>query len=508
MRSFIKERWFNYRPLSIIMVFLALGSIFAFYITNNVVITIICTIVVLSLSIFIAILKKKIKYFLIPLISFIIGISAYFISIKTFETAPLQTPDIIEARIYSVDQATDGRIRVYADSVKFDGSNQNAKVTIYIYDYTNMFGGIEIGSVIRFEPINVYKSDLFYSGIPNSYTFTNNLKYSITVNISNIELVRIDKTFAEKIREYIKENLHNGLTNENVEIAYSALFGDKALLSDDQYDVYRLSGVAHLLAVSGLHVGIIVGIIYWILDRLKVKGWKRVIIVAFILLLYAYICGFTVSVVRAMIMTLVMLIAPLMFRQYDSISSISLAGIIVYFINPLSVFDVSTLMSFSCVFGIALLYRPIFKALFKIKLPNILSKSLAMSCSTTISLIFIMAYFFKTFNLISVLANIILIPLFTIGFTIVFVLSIISLIVPFITYLLVVVNPIFDFINLVATILGNLSISNFETMNINYISIFIYFFIIMLISRMCTAEKEHRVMISLPLVALLVVSLV
>ncbi len=508
MRSFIKERWFNYRPLCVVMIFLALGSIFAFYITNNLIFTLISSIFILLLIIIIAIVKRKLQYFLVPILSFIVGISSYFIAVNLFTNAGEQSPNIIQARVYSVDIPTDGRVKLYADSVIFDKNKQNSNLIIYLYDNSNIFDGIEIGSVIQFEPTKVYKSDLFYSGIPNSNIYTNNLKYSVTASINKLTVIGNDKTFAESLREYIKENLSNGLTNENTEIAYSALFGDKSLLSDDQYSAYKLSGVAHLLAVSGLHVGIIVGILFWILKRLKINGWKRVIIVGVILLLYAYMCGFSVSIIRAVIMTLVLMIAPLVFRQYDSISSISLAGIIVYFINPLAVFDVSTLMSFSCVFGIALLYRPIYNALCKTHMPVFLSKSLAMSCSTTISLLFIMAYFFKTLNLISIIANIILIPIFTIAFTLVFVLSLISMIIPFVTYLLVIVNPIFDLLNLIAIVLGNLPISNFSTMHITYISIFIYSFIITLISRMCRAEYEHRVIISLPIVALLVVSLV
>lgn len=508
MRSFIRERWFNYRPMCVILGFLVLGSLFACYVTQHTIITIISAVVIAILVVIISILKRKLQYFLVPLISFVIGVFGYYLAVYSFNKTTDEKPEYIQARIYSVSVPEDGSVRLRADSVLFDGEEENTNLTIYVYDNTNIFEGLEIGTVIRFIPSNVYKSDLFYSNTPNSYLYTNNLKYSVTVSMNNLAIIGQDLTLAETLREYIKENLGNGLTNENVEIAYSALFGDKALLSDSQYSAYRLSGVAHLLAVSGLHVSIIVGIIYWLLDKLKIKGWYKVLIVGVILFAYAYLCDFAVSVIRATIMALVMLIAPLMHREYDSLSSISFAGIIIFLINPLAIFDVSTIMSFSCVYGIALMYKPIYNVLSKTKISTKIAQSLAMSCSTTVALIFIMAYFFKTLNVISLFANIILIPIFTLAFMVVFVISLLSLIVPGITYLLVVINPIFDFINLIATVLGNLPIANFLTIELNYIVIFLYFAILLLISRICRAEYEHRIMMVLPIVALLVVCLV
>ena len=123
------------------------------------------------------------------------------------------------------------------------------------------------------------------------------------------------------------------------------------------------------------------------------------------------------------------------------------------------------------------------------------------------SLIFIMAHFFNTLNIISLLANIILIPIFTFAFTIVFVVSILSLIIPYVSIVLYPINYIFDFINIVATILGNLSISNFQTISFNYVAILVYLLLLVFISRICVADRKTKVILSLPTVALLVVCL-
>ena len=503
----MKSRWFNYRPLCIVFVFLLLGSVFVFYLSDYRILSIITTIIIFVFLLILTIIRKKIKYILIPLISFIVGAILYYSSVSSFQKE-IEIPNSIQARIYNVNSIEDGRIKVYADSCIFDGVEINENLIIYVYDSSNLFENIEIGSVISFSPSNFYQTDLFYYGTPNASYYLKGLKYSATANASEINYLETDKTFAEKLKQYVKNNLRGSLTNENVEIAYSSLFGEIELLSDSQYNAYKLSGVAHLLAVSGMHVVIIVGILYKILDFLRIKNWPRIIIVSILLLFYMYICNFAVSIIRATIMSIVMLLAPKFFREYDILSSIALSGIIIYLINPLTAFDPGFLMSFACVIGIATLNKPIASALSHCKMPKWLIDSISISASTMISLIFIMAHFFNTLNAISLIANLILIPIFTFAFIAVFIVSIIGLILPFITIILYLINYVFDFINIVATILGNLPISNFSTVSFSYIAILLYAMLLLILSRVCVANRTTKVILSLPTVALLVVCLV
>ena len=502
----MKSRWFNYRPLCIVFVFLLLGSVFVFYLSDYRICTIIVVIVVFSFLLILTIMKKKIKYILIPLLSFILGAILYYNVISAFQKE-IDTPDTIQARIYNVSVPENGKIKVYADSCEFDGVDINENLIIYIYDNSNLFENIEIGSVINFSPSNLYQTDLFYYGTPNASYYLKGLKYSTTVSADAIKYLETDRTFAETLKSYVKDNLRGSLTNENVEIAYSSLFGEINLLSDSQYSAYKLSGVMHLLAVSGLHVVIIVGILYKILDLLRIKNWPRIIIVSILLIFYMYICNFAVSIIRATIMSIVMLLAPMFFREYDTLSSIALSGIIIYLINPLSAFDPGFLMSFACVIGIAILNKPIANALNHCKLPKWLVDSLSISASTMIALVFIMAHFFNTFNAISLIANLILIPIFTFAFVVVFIVSIISLVLPFVTIVLYPINYVFDFINIVATILGNLPISNFLTISFDYIAILLYMLLLLFISRICVANRRTKVILSLPTVALMVLCL-
>lgn len=499
----MKERWFNYRPLCLIFGFLLLGSVFAFYATDHTILSLIVMFIVLSGLIVLAIIKKKVQYVLVPLIAFVVGITLFYFAVGSFNKKIDKAPSTIQARIYDISSEDDGMMKVEADSCIFDGEKIRDNIIIYIYDNSGLFKNIEVGSIVKFKPYKFYNSELIYKNTPSSSLYANDLKYTTSVTIDEITYIKTDKTFAEIIKDKIKENLSLGLNNENTEIAYSALFGDKDLLSDKQYNSYKLSGVAHLLAVSGLHVGIISKILRKSLNFDKKKRWWKFFVIAIFLLFYMYICDYSVSIMRASIMSMIMLISLILGKEYDEFNSISVAGIIIFLINPLVVFDVAFLLSFSCIIAITMLYMPIHKFLLKIKIPEKLSNAMAMSLSTTVGIIMIMAYYFKTLNIISLVANIILIPIFSCAFSFMFLIAFVSLLIPFIAYILYPLNYVFNVINIIATILGNLSISNFNTLEFNFIAIIIYFVLLLFAGRFCTAKYQYKLISTLPIVALL-----
>ena len=439
-----------------------------------------------------------------PFISFVLGIGLYYLAVFNYNKTINFTPNEVQARIYNISNEANGMIRVECDSCVFDGKDIKDNLSLYVYDNSGLFKNIEVGNIIKFKPFKFYKADLFYYETPSASLFANDLKYTASVKIEAVSYVKTDKTFAEKVKEKVKENLEIGLTNENAEIAYSALFGDKDLLPDKQYDVYKLSGVAHLLAVSGLHVGIIVMILNLLCKYLKIKKWYKFSLIAIFLAFYVYLCGFSISIMRASIMSLILLIAGILHKEYDSFNSIAIAGIVIFLLNPFCIFDVGFLLSFSCVIGITMLYKPIRRAISKTHMPKTIVDGVSISLATTIAIVFVMAYYFKTLNIISIIANVILIPIFTIAFECVFTVSIVSLFgMPFLSYVLYPINYIFSFINLIATILGNLSISNFNTLEFNFIAIVIYFVLLLFLGRFCTAKYQYKIISTLPMVALL-----
>ena len=189
----MRERWFNYRPLSLIFGFLLLGSVFSFYLSKDIIIpfiTLFCFII--GLVVF-SIYKKKLKYFIIPIVSFLIGVSFYNIAIYKFNDRIDYVPSKIQARIYNVSPDSNSMVRVEADSCVFDSKKVNDNIIIYVYDSTGAYDNIEIGSVIEFTPYKFYKSDLMYNKIPNSNLLSNNLKYTTSVLMQDVKYIKTDK---------------------------------------------------------------------------------------------------------------------------------------------------------------------------------------------------------------------------------------------------------------------------------------------------------------------------
>ena len=217
----MKDQWLNYRPLCLVFSFLLLGTIFAFYITINTILTIIVSVCVLAILVFISIKNKTPKFIIIAITSFAISVGVYFVCINQFSNKSIELPTQVEARVYSINTPKDGSLLLYADSTSFDSKEIDSNLIIYIYDTHNDFSSFKIGDVLEIKPSKIYYTDLFYTNLPNSRYYSDNLKYSITANRENVNIKTNDKTFAEEIRLKIKDNLHYGLSNENVEIAYS-----------------------------------------------------------------------------------------------------------------------------------------------------------------------------------------------------------------------------------------------------------------------------------------------
>ena len=264
------------------------------------------------------------------------------------------------------------------------------------------------------------------------------------------------------------------MTDDNAGFAYAVLVGDKSILSDDYYSTFKNAGLAHILAVSGLHVGFLVALVNIILKLCKVKGKYRFFAVLGILLIYNILCNFSPSVFRASVMSICLLLGLVLGERNDILSNLSLAGIIILLAMPLYLFDVGFLLSFGSVLGILFFAKPITKLLSKIKFPNFLAESIAVTISATIGTIPFTFKYFGEFAPISVLSNLFVLPLFSIMFSILILCVFLNLIVnlPFlISFSQFFVNILTNFSAIFAKF-GLIKTINFDT-----ISILIYYFI-------------------------------
>lgn len=189
------------------------------------------------------------------------------------------------------------------------------------------------------------------------------------------------------------------------------LLGEKYLLDDEIKQLYQVNGISHILAISGLHVSLIGMGIFWLLKKCRLLLPVSTFLTIAIVYSYGVLTNFSVSTNRAVVMMIVMLLASLVGKTYDMLSAMALSAFIILLQNPLQLFSVGFLLSYSAILGIALLY-PGLKRLFTRK--SKVLDALLVSMSATLATTPIVLVFYYQFPTYGILTNLLILPFITI----------------------------------------------------------------------------------------------
>ena len=167
------------------------------------------------------------------------------------------------------------------------------------------------------------------------------------------------KYVPQLIVQQVKEGISNAFSQETVPIVTAMVSGDKTGLSEEWYGAVKRVGLAHLTAVSGMHLAYLVGLIQ-VLSRRRRRGAVASLVVV---VLFALSVGGTPSGIRAAVMQGLLLLAPLLDRDYDPVTALLLALAGILAVNPYAASGVGVQLSFGAVLGIQLLGRPLYRLL-------------------------------------------------------------------------------------------------------------------------------------------------
>jgi len=153
------------------------------------------------------------------------------------------------------------------------------------------------------------------------------------------------------LRNAVLELIDQCFPDDTVAFARALLLGDTRLLTYEEDSAYQVSGIRHVIAVSGLHVSILFSLLY-------MAAGKRRFMTALLgipgLLLFAAIAGFTPSVLRACGMQMLMILALLLNKDYDPPTALATSVLLILLCNPMSIYSVSLQLSAGCMVGIFL----------------------------------------------------------------------------------------------------------------------------------------------------------
>lgn len=228
------------------------------------------------------------------------------------------------------------------------------------------------------------------------------------------EVVKSANKPVVELRAKLKKRFNSVIKNDEGGLAFAVLTGDKSLLGNEAYTAFRLCGATHLMAVSGLHMSILFGVLYSLLKKLFVPKVPRVSVCAVGILFYIILSGFSKSMIRCGIMMLVFLLGKLVKKKNDSLNSLGFAAFIVC-LNPYAVADAGAQLTFTAVLGLITVAPHIQK---KIKIKNkvfsyfagILCASLAVTATTLPSMYFLFGFV----SFAGIASNLLLIPLATV----------------------------------------------------------------------------------------------
>lgn len=167
--------------------------------------------------------------------------------------------------------------------------------------------------------------------------------------------------FLINIRNRLKNQLKLVLQGEELGVATALLLGDKELLASETRSNFSNAGAMHVLAVSGLHVGIVLFILMFLLGKISrfISKKNAVIISIVIIWFYAGITGFSPSVMRASFMFSLIAIAQIRGKSSNAINTLMFSAFALLVFNPLWIYDIGFQLSYLAMLGIFLLYKPI-----------------------------------------------------------------------------------------------------------------------------------------------------
>lgn len=222
--------------------------------------------------------------------------------------------------------------------------------------------------------------------------------------------------FLVNLRHKMGEMLKSKIPDENsAQIALALLLGQKKELDPTIREAYTQAGVMHILAVSGLHVGIIYALFILILKPLKMKKEKARVYLLFVILiiwLYAFLTGLSPSVVRAATMFSLLTFGQMREREPSIYNILAFSAILMITINPDVIYEVGFQLSYLAVLGIVLLY-PLILGMWlpRSKVIEYFWKAASVSLAAQLVTFPLSVYYFHVFPTYFLLGNLLILPL-------------------------------------------------------------------------------------------------
>ena len=328
---------------------------------------------------------------------------------------------IVQGKIYKIENTAFGT-NIYLKGVEVENGEKSVSVK-RIFVNTEKIPNVKIGNIIKVRGKLRQFEEAANKGNFDSRKYYLSLGFYGKIEAGTIEVINSDYSgirqglyelrmeIIERLEKLCSDNkgIFSIINNKNGIIG-AIILGDKTDLDSDIKELYSVSGIAHILAISGLHISFIGMAIYRLLRR-RFRFLFSAAVSIPVVLSFGIMSGFGISTIRAIIMFILKIIGEVLGRKYDAITAISLAGLVLLVQNPFVVCNSGFQMSFGAIIAIVLIL-PIVEEI--LNTDNKIIK--VLSANFTISLVMnpILAWNYYELPTFSFLLNIVVVPLMSV----------------------------------------------------------------------------------------------
>ena len=347
------------------------------------------------------------------------------------------------------------------------GHNRQLRIGTDIAFRANLQETSNLGNPFEFD----YKQYLYNRGI--IYTQHTDATHIVPLSKSNGVIYKVGH-YRETIENIIKST---SMSRDAKGFMIALILGNNDYITPQSRDSFSNAGAAHILAVSGLHVGIIAMIIWCVLFPLDLYGFRRLRLLITIVFIagYAVFTGLSPSVVRASIMTTFTFAEFLLFRRNTSLNALLIAALIILIFSPFSLFEVGFQLSF-CTVAAILIIVPKLREIInpRNRFLNYILSSIWVSLAAMISTSAITAYYFHNIPLLAFITNLIILP--TLPVIMVVFIIYLAILIAFgeFSILTTIIDYIYHLIYSIVSFVSGLGISHIDSVYISLANTFVY----------------------------------
>lgn len=329
---------------------------------------------------------------------------------------------VIEETPVEKNKSFKAEIRIIKEILNSDSHIETNIRSIAYFEKENLTKIPQIGQT--------WQANSYYSEIKNNvgsdfdykhylalkHIFSSTYIKSKSLNVVDEESIYPLRSFAENTKCAIIGVFKNhSFSDVQTGFASAILLGDKTTIDKTIKNNFQKSGLMHIMAVSGLHLGIIVLILNFLLSFMNrnnvLKYLKNLIVLVFVWF-FAFLTGFSPSITRAALMFSLLVFALNSSKESNSLNIIFVSGFIILLVNPFVLFDVGFLLSYAAVLGIVVLFPSLSYWYTEC---NVIVKYfldiISMSIAAQLFTLPIILYSFGSLPVYSILGNLIVIPL-------------------------------------------------------------------------------------------------